>query len=189
MEQEAFDLLEKNPIIAAVKDEEGMQKACQEENIQIIFLLFGDICTLPELTGRIAAAGKVAVVHLDLVTGLATKEIAVDFVQKQTKASGIISTKPALVKRAKELGMLAVLRIFLVDSMALSSMERQMVQAKPDVIEILPGVMPKIIGRVSREAKVPVIAGGMILDREDVMAALKAGALCVSTTCEAIWEM
>ena len=34
--------------------------------------------------------------------------------------------------------------------------------ARPDIIEILPGLMPKVIRRVCRLVKVPVIAGTYI---------------------------
>lgn len=57
------------------------------------------------------------------------------------------------------------------------------------MIEILPGLMPKIIRRISRLVKVPVIAGGLISEKEDVVAALAAGATAVSTTNPSVWEM
>ena len=58
---------------------------------------------------------------------------------------------------------------------------------KPDCIEILPGIMPKIIARIVRAQRIPVIAGGMIDDKEDVMQALKAGAMAISTTKQELW--
>ena len=57
-------------------------------------------------------------VHVDLISGLSSKEIVVDFIRKNTEADGIISTKAALIKRGKELKMFTVLRYFLLDSMA-----------------------------------------------------------------------
>ena len=60
---------------------------------------------------------------------------------------------------------------------------------RPDFIEILPGVMPKIIARICRETQIPVIAGGLISDKEDILAALSAGARAISTTNPAVWEM
>ena len=44
--------------------------------------------------------------------------------------------------------------------MAFENIEKQMSVARPDIIEILPGLMPKVIRRVCRLVKVPVIAGG-----------------------------
>ena len=58
-----------------------------------------------------------------------------------------------------------------------------------DLIEVLPGLMPKIIRRVAQLTGKPVIAGGLISDKEDVTAALSAGAVAVSTTNPAVWRM
>ncbi|EJW91450.1 Glycerol-3-phosphate responsive antiterminator, partial [gut metagenome] len=35
----------------------------------------------------------------------------------------------------------------------------------------------------------PLIASGLISDKEDVIAALSAGALAVSSTCPAVWKL
>ena len=125
----------------------------------------------------------------DRITGLSSKEVAVDFIRNNTSADGIISTKPALIKRARELSLYTTLRVFVLDSMAFENIEKQMSVARPDIIEILPGLMPKVIRRVCRLVKVPVIAGGLISDKEDVMAALSAGAISVSTTNQKVWLM
>lgn len=189
MDQKFYDLLEANPVIAAVKDESGLAACCQREEIKVVFILFGDICNINSLVEQVKHADKVAMVHIDLITGLSGKEIAVDFIKMQTNADGIISTKPMMIKRAKELLLYTTLRVFVLDSMAVENLEKQMSVARPDIIEILPGLMPKIIRRVCKLVKVPVIAGGLISDKEDVMAALSAGAISVSTTNHNVWLM
>lgn len=117
MNYKFLDALEISPVIAAVKDDEGVD-ACLKSESQVVFILYGDICTIPEIVSKVKAAGKLAVVHLDLIHGLASKNIAADFIKKYTEADGVISTKPTIIHRAKELGMLTVLRVFLIDSMA-----------------------------------------------------------------------
>jgi len=181
--------MEDNPVIAAVKDDQGLEKCCMSNDIRIVFILYGDVCTVKTIVERIKESGKIAVVHVDLIGGLSGKEVVVDFIRQNTQADGIISTKPALVKRAKELNLYTVLRVFILDSMAFENIPKQMSVARPDVIEILPGLMPKIITRVSRLVRVPVIAGGLISEKEDVVAALSAGAISVSTTNPSVWEM
>ena len=148
-----------------------------------------DSCNISAIVGQIKESDKVAMVHIDLITGLSSKEVAVDFIRNNTSADGIISTKPALIKRARELSLYTTLRVFVLDSMAFENIEKQMSVARPDIIEILPGLMPKVIRRVCRLVKVPVIAGGLISDKEDVMAALSAGAISVSTTNQKVWLM
>lgn len=186
MNYKFLDALEISPVIAAVKDDEGVD-ACLKSESQVVFILYGDICTIPEIVSKVKAAGKLAVVHLDLIHGLASKNIAADFIKKYTEADGVISTKPTIIHRAKELGMLTVLRVFLIDSMAYENVKTQVTAAKPDVVEVLPGMMPKVIGNICKDLPVPVIAGGMIREKEDVMALLKAGVTSVSSTNPEIW--
>lgn len=186
-----YHIVEENPMIAAVKDMEGVRKSCKTEEIRVIFILFGDICSIGEIVRQVKDAGKTAMVHIDLITGLSSKEITVDFIHENTSADGIISTKLPLVHRAKELSMYTVLRFFVIDSIALNSIESLQKQrgGKPDFIEVLPGVMPKVIRKICGVSRIPVIAGGLIADREDVMGALDAGALAVSTTNQKVWMM
>lgn len=110
-----------------------------------------------------------------------------DFIHTAAGADGIISTKPALIRRGKELKMYTIMRFFVIDSMAIDTIHRQCEQAKPDCIEILPGVMPKVIRRIVQGVREPVIAGGLIVDKEDVMSALDAGAVSISTTNRELW--
>lgn len=155
----------------------------------MVFVLFGDICNISAIVKQIKNSDKLAMVHIDLVMGLGGKEIAVDFIKNSTQADGIISTKAAFIKRARELSLYTALRLFVLDSMAFEHIEKQVGIARPDLIEILPGLMPKVISRVCKLVKVPVIAGGLISDKEDVMAALAAGAISVSTTNPKVWLM
>ena len=192
MNQEFYDAVEANPVIAAVKSDAGLQAAVEMEEIQVIFVLYGDVCTIPEILERIKAAGKKAMVHIDLIAGLSAKEISVEFIARQTRADGIITTKPALVRRAKELGIFAVLRFFVIDSLALKNIENLEMQcgtSRPDFIEVLPGVMPKVLGRIAKVSRIPMIAGGLITEKEDVIAELSVGAIAVSSTNQDVWKL
>lgn len=189
MDQRFYDAIESSPVIAAVKDMGGLENCCKMEDIKVIFVLFGDICTIAGIVKKIRDAGKIAMVHMDLVVGLSGKEIAVDFIRNNTMADGIITTKPVLIKRAKELSLYTVLRYFLIDSMALENIRHQQYHLRPDFIEVLPGLMPKVIKEICRTTKIPVVAGGLISDKESVMAALSAGAIAVSTTNQDVWKM
>ena len=189
MSQNFYDMVEANPVIAAVKDMDGLEKCCQADELKVIFVLFGDICNINDIVKKIRSSGKLAIVHVDLIAGLSPKEIAVDFIKRQTGADGVISTKPVMIRRAKELGMYTVMRFFVLDSISLDNISKQMTMVKPDFIEVLPGLMPKIIRRVCREVKAPVIAGGLITDKDDIMTALNAGAIAVSSTNQDVWMM
>lgn len=186
MKKEFREALEDSPIIAAIKDDDGLEK-CKTSDSHVIFILYGDICNISDIVAKVKEAGKIAMVHLDLITGLSSKEVAVDFIQKYTKADGIITTKPALIKRAKELSLYTILRLFVIDSMAYENIERQLKNAKPDLIEILPALMPKVVSRICKLSSTPVIAGGLVSEKEDIMELLNAGVISVSSTNPNIW--
>ena len=189
MNAEFYRLMENNPVIAAVKDEAGLETACRCRNVRVVFILYGTVCSIEEIAGRVKEAGQAVIVHLDLIEGLGGKEVAVDFIRSHTEADGIISTKPQLIRKAGECGLYTVLRVFILDSMSLKNVPRQVRAAEPDMLEMLPGIMPGIIRNVKRTVKVPVIAAGLISGKEDVIRALSAGAISVSATDPAGWEM
>ena len=188
MRNKILEEFEDCPVVAAIKDEEGLKK-CLESDIRIVFVLYGDICSISEIVARLKQAGKIVIIHLDLIGGLSSKEIAVTYIRSVTHGDGIISTKPAVIRRAKEEGMFAVMRFFVIDSIAFDSIQKQTENVRPDMIEILPGVMPKVIKKICSQSRVPVIAGGLISGKEDIMAALGAGAVSISTTNQKVWFM
>ena len=46
MNQEFYDAVEANPVIAAVKNDAGLQAAVEMEEIQMIFVLYLDFCKI-----------------------------------------------------------------------------------------------------------------------------------------------
>ena len=180
--------MEEYPIIAALKSMEGLDK-CKETDCKIAFILFGDICNIGDIVNKVKDMGKYAIVHIDLIGGLGNKEVAVDYIKQNINADGIISTKPTLIRRAKELSLIAIQRSFLIDSLAYDNLITQSQEYDPDVIEVLPGCLFKIIKMLSKKIKIPIIAGGLITDKYDVIDALKSGAIAVSSSNEKIWHM
>ena len=185
--KDLLDIIADSPVIAAVKDEEGLDKSLRTD-CRIIFILYGNICSLTTIVEKIKSRDKLAIVHADLVQGLSAKTEAIDYIKNNTKADGILSTKGNLVKHATDIGLIGILRNFIIDSMAMENVNKQVELAHPDMIEIMPGIMPEIIEKLKSEIKLPLIAGGLISDKKDVIAALSAGADAVSTTKEELWN-
>ena len=177
-----------SPVIAAVKDDAGLDAALQSE-CGAVFLLYGSAAGVCTQVDKVRAAGKLAIVHIDLLDGLSQREVAVDGLTRMCAPDGIISTRPALVRRARHLGLITVQRAFILDSLALSNLPAQLAVGKPDFIEILPGIMPRVITEITQTTATPVIAGGLIKYKDEVIAAMRARAAAVSTTCPAVWEM
>lgn len=123
------------------------------------------------------------------MTGLASKEVAVDFIRQSTRADGVISTHTNLIQYAKSLGLFTVLRAFLIDSIALRTILVAAGRIRPDALDILPGLMPPMIRRVREQTGLPVLTGGLITQKAEILQALEAGALAISTTDPAVWSM
>ena len=136
------------PVIAAVKTDEALTAALASP-CSAVFLLASTLLTVDGLVHRIHDAGKLAVVHIDLVDGLSSREIAVDSLNALCHPDGIISTRPTLIRRARHRGLLTVQRAFILDSLSLTSLSGQLEQGKPDFVEILPGIMPRVIAEIS----------------------------------------
>lgn len=182
----AVDLLELSPVIAAIKDDRGL-KRCFDTECQVVFILYGNICNIKDIVAALKAHGKYAMVHADLVQGLGSKEVAIDFIKEQTQADGIISTKPILVKHAMEIGMIGILRAFIIDSMAANNTKKLLESCKPDMIEIMPGVATKLIRVIREGTDIPIIAGGLISEKKEILDVFAAGADAISTTNEGLW--
>ena len=169
-----YDQLQAAPVIAAAGNEEELSLALASD-CRVVFLLTGNVLDIGALTRRVHERGKLCIIHIDLIDGFSSKEIAVDAIRKETGAEGIISTRGALIKRAKQLGMAAIQRGFMLDSRSLASFEQQIRQSKPDFVEILPGLLPKVIASLKSRLDVPIIAGGFIHEKEDVIIRLAGG--------------
>ncbi|NCC78560.1 MAG: glycerol-3-phosphate responsive antiterminator [Clostridia bacterium] len=188
MRSDLLQMLKQYPIIAAAKDGPGLDEACRSQ-IRIVFILFGDIVNLPSIIKKAKNCGKLVFVHLDLIEGLENKEIAAKYVKDYTEADGVISTKSNVIKAANELGLLTVQRFFVLDSMALEKAKKHMEYTYADAFEVLPGVIPKIIKKISLLTRTPVIAGGLIIDKDDAYSALHSGATAISTTNKSLWNL
>lgn len=180
------ELLQTNPIISAVSEIEDLDKALVAPS-DIIFFLTGDIFSLGEHVAKCKEQGKMVFLHLDLIKGFSRDAVSLKYLKETVKADGVISTKVTLLKEAKNEGFFIIQRLFMLDSTSYKNSIQAAKSLRPDIVEIMPGIMPKIISRTCREIQVPVIASGLIDEKEEVIVCLKAGATSVSTTNQELW--
>ena len=187
MRPQLIDVLERSPVIAAIKNDEGFE-AARASDCHVALMLTGSVIDLPDRVASLKEAGKIVIVHADMIAGLSAKEVAVDYIREVAGADGMISTKNPLVRHGQSIGLYAIQRTFAVDSIALSTLKKQLKTFQPDAVEILPGIVPRVIAEVKKETSIPVIAGGLLADKRDIMDAFNAGADAVSTTLEELWR-
>ncbi|MBP3333403.1 MAG: glycerol-3-phosphate responsive antiterminator [Clostridia bacterium] len=173
---------EENPVIAAVRDS---GKSAMNSPCEVIFDLGANIMTVASVINEAHRNGKLIFVHIDLAEGIGKDRGGLNYL-KMLGSDGIISTKTGLLRQAKELSMLTVKRVFLLDSQGVESAMNEIDRNSTDLIEIMPGIMPKMVERFSRIG-VPVIAGGLIETKAEITSSLSSGAVAVSTGKKELW--
>ncbi|WP_252314095.1 glycerol-3-phosphate responsive antiterminator [Sinobaca sp. H24] len=172
------------PAARTAKEFDGLLK---KEGTHIV-LLNTHIAQLKSMIQLAKSENKKVILHADLVQGLAHDEYAAQFLCQHIKPYGLISTRKQMLITAKKHKVLAMQRLFLLDSLALDTSFRLIDDVKPDIIEVLPGVIPGMITEVLERSGIPVVAGGLIRSREEVNSALQAGATAVTTNRKELWN-
>lgn len=175
--------LECNPVIAAIGDDKW--PLALNSPAQVIFYMSASLLTVAEKARQAHAAGKYLLVHLDLADGIGKDRTGIRFLS-QCGVDGILSTKGSLIRHAREQGLFAVQRFFAVDSAGTEGICDVFHATNPNLIEIMPGVVTKVIRRCA-DSGIPVIAGGLLQTKAEVTEALGAGATAISTGSPDLW--
>ncbi|MDD9149452.1 glycerol-3-phosphate responsive antiterminator [Sporolactobacillus sp. CQH2019] len=180
-------LFAEKSVIPAVNNMKDYEKLL-EMPIRSIVVLDSYVSQIAEMVRMAKRHRKHLFLHADLIQGLKNDLYAAEFICQDVRPAGIISTRSAMLDVAKKRGLVTVLRIFLLDSRSIETSYRQLDQMRPDMVEVLPGLIPSMIGEVRRRTGIPVIAGGLIRTREEVENAFNAGAVAVSTSNKELWD-
>ncbi|WP_353096467.1 glycerol-3-phosphate responsive antiterminator [Tissierella praeacuta] len=183
-----FDRIAQNPIIATIQDLNTLDDAL-ESPCEIIFLLKGNIFYLKEISNKIKLKNKGLYIHIDSIDGFSKDTWGLEYIIKNISPDGIITEKSNLVKLSKDMGMFTIQRLFISDSYSLDNAISSIKKMRPNAVELLPGIMPKIIRKIINDTKIPVIASGLITDKYDLNSSLDAGATAVATSNRNIWNI
>lgn len=183
-----IDKIESNPIIAAVRRKDDLEEAVKSR-VSSVFILNGDIFNLKHMVDSVKANDKNVFIHIDFLEGLGKDNKAIDYIAEVIKPDGIISTRTNHIKYAMDIGLFGIQRFFLIDSLSYETMIKTVNSIKPNMIEIMPALMTGVIKRISRQVSVPVIAGGMIEHKSEIIDILGSGAIGASTGKRDLWVL
>ena len=173
-------------VAAAVRTEEDFL-ASLKSDVDVIFLLYSSILAVGEHIVKSRQEGKKAFIHMDFTEGIGKDRAGLEYI-KGLGADGILTTKTNMIRPAKDIGLVTVQRFFIVDSHSVDTAVESIRIAKPDVVEIMPGVVCKKIREFAEKVSTPILAGGLIEFKEDVDNAIAAGATAVSTANRELWN-
>lgn len=180
--------LKRKPVITTLVNEGDLEEILHTTS-HIVCVLKADVFTLGRIVHEIREAGKLSFIHFDLMEGLGKDKVGVAYLAKTIGADGVITTKSFIISEAQKLGLITVQRLFVFDSVSLDNGIKMAKSANPDAIEVLPGmVCSKIMSRIRKETDIPVIAGGLMVDMDDLHAAINSGAIGISTSSKELWR-
>ena len=157
--------------------------------MKIVFILYGSIINIKDICDSLIREDKVVFVHVDMIEGLKSDQKGIEFIKQNVNPSGIITTKQNIIKIANHMGLYTILRIFVIDSLSLETGIKNIHSVQPNAVEVMPGVAGKIIRSLEKEIHLPIIAGGLINTKKEIMYAISSGAMAVSTTASELWEL
>lgn len=177
--------MELGRVIAAVRTDDEFNFAILDD-VKVIFDLSPDILTLSDKVKKAHGIGKKIFIHIDLAAGIGKDESGIKFA-KEVGVDGIISTRVNIVRMARENGIFSVQRFFAVDSQSIDTTISAIKASKPDMVEIMPGVLFKVINHLCSKINIPIIAGGLIDSADEINMAIESGAAAVSTGKKELW--
>ncbi|MBQ8818696.1 MAG: glycerol-3-phosphate responsive antiterminator [Clostridia bacterium] len=174
------------PIIAAIKSEDDFEAAVASE-VQAIFMLSSNILTVADYALRAHEAKKLLYVHMDFVDGLSKDPAGVRYLATKN-IDGIISTRSNIISAAHDCGISSVQRFFMIDSRSVDTALETLRASKADMVEIMPGIAYKSITKIKNSINIPIIAGGLIEQKDEIFHALGSGAAMISTGKRELWN-
>src|SRR5438094_6260106 len=181
---EAFDHV---PVAAVIRHAEDLPRALASQ-VPAIFFVRAPAFHLGPLVWAVQARGKMAFVHIDLIAGLGKDRAGIAFLAREIGVNGIITSHGALVAAARAERVIAIQRLLLYDDLALPSALAALEHARPDIVEVLPGVIfPLVVDRIRARVPLPIIVGGFVTEPEQRNAALVRGAVAISTGTTSLW--
>src|SRR2546427_8887279 len=181
---EAFDHV---PVAAVIRHAEDLPRALASQ-VPAIFFVRAPAFHLGPLVWAVQARGKMAFVHIDLIAGLGKDRAGIAFLAREIGVNGIITSHSGLVAAARAERVIAVQRLLLYDDLAVPSALAALDHARPDIVEVLPGVIfPLVVNEIRSRLSLPIIVGGFVTAPAHRDAALQRGALAISTSTTELW--
>ncbi|GJM68399.1 glycerol uptake operon antiterminator [Paenibacillus macerans] len=175
------------PIIASIT-QDIMISAAVDGKVERVILMAGNIMTLDEIVKQLRKKNKQIYVHVEMVGGIGRDASVIEYLAEMFAIDGIVTTKSNMVVAAKQVGIKSIQRVFAIDSAAVETAIRMIQHCEPDEVELMPGLMPRIIREFKQRIGQPLIAGGLIRNQEEIDTAFRSGASYVSIGNPDFWN-
>ena len=183
-----LSILRNKPVIAAFRDIDRINFLALKDT-NVLFILGGTIFDLPYIVEQAKKYQKLVFVDIDLIKGIGKDAPGIRFLAQESQVNGIITTRSNLIKSGQKEGLISIQRVFVLDSESLNGGLGVIEKSGPDAVEILPGlILPKVMEKIRLTTYIPVIAGGLITQKEEIDEILASGAIGISTSSSHLFD-
>ncbi|MGL6063552.1 MAG: glycerol-3-phosphate responsive antiterminator [Fusobacteriaceae bacterium] len=176
-----------NRITPVIVNEAYFEKAMKSKSSFVIFEM-GDFISLKERVEQLKIVGKEVFVKINEIEGLKEEDDATMVFLKSIGVIGVTSNKTKVLAKAKKVGLKTVYTAFIFDTKSFGTTLKNIKISKPDIIEIRPGLMTKVIKIIKAENEnIPIWSTGLITEEYEIQEALKCGAQTVVTSKIELW--
>ncbi|MDY0075272.1 MAG: glycerol-3-phosphate responsive antiterminator [Acholeplasmataceae bacterium] len=145
------------------------------------------LAQIPDLVDEMKKRGKKVLIHSELIKGLNSDEFGAIYLIQNLQVDGIISSKPKVIDICKKRKVLGILRFFLKDSMSFEQSIEVAKKVQPDYLEVLPAISVGILPEIRHHINCPIMMGGLITTKDQILACIHAGAVAVTTSKPSLW--
>ncbi|MCH2699170.1 glycerol-3-phosphate responsive antiterminator [Citrobacter sp. Cpo073] len=180
-------LLARHPIIMAIYGIEQLKTALSSK-AEVCIIANIDLIKLQPVIELLSKAGKYVIVNIDSCNGLSQDKGGSDYVA-ETGAMGLLSTRLQTVQRAKKCGLVTMQKIFVTDRSTWLRSLKAVEQSEPDYVQLMPAQMLPLLPQADRNVLPPIVASGFVCNEEHAQTALLHGAIAVSSSDSALWDV
>lgn len=180
-------LLARQPVIMAIYGIEQLKTALSSK-AEVCIIANIDLIKLQPVIELLSKAGKYVIVNIDSCNGLSQDKGGIDYVA-ETGAMGLLSTRLQTVQRAKKCGLITMQKIFVTDRSTWLRSLKAVEQSEPDYVQLMPAQMLPLLPQADRNVLPPIVASGFVCNEEHARTALLHGAIAVSSSDNALWDV
>lgn len=180
-------LLARQPVIMAIYGIEQLKTALSSK-AEVCIIANIDLIKLQPVIELLSKAGKYVIVNIDSCNGLSQDKGGIDYVA-ETGAMGLLSTRLQTVQRAKKCGLVTMQKIFVTDRSTWLRSLKAVEQSEPDYVQLMPAQMLPLLPQADRNVLPSIVASGFVCNEEHAQTALLHGAIAVSSSDSALWDV
>jgi glycerol uptake operon antiterminator len=179
--------LQRHPVIATLYGVEQFDDFLKSA-AEVAIVANVDLRMLHKVVAALTKAGKYVIVNIDSCDGLSQDKGGVEYLA-DIGVTSLVSTRVATIQRGNRAGLITIQKVFVTDRSTWPRSVKALEQSDPNIVQLMPAPMLSRLSAQDRKVLPPVVASGFVCNEADARDAIERGAVAVSTSDAALWDM